>query len=241
MASTTTQIASMYRYPLYLKILDFFYHYSRRSKKRQINRWIKKLHLDKHETCYQKLYENINGFHLSLSARHNQNALEYTYGEIEWMPFIALLSLTNPNRQTIFYDLGSGIGKAVFACAMVFNVKKSCGVELFKPLHLAAIKQQQRLSQMNEYQNQARALCFINQNFLDVDLSDATLIFINATALFGETWERLQQRLIHLKPNTIIITTSKYLSANHFILTKKTLVQMSWGPVHAFIHKKILV
>lgn len=64
--------------------------------------------------------------------------MEYAYGEIKFMSFIALLSLTNPDADTVFYDLGSGIGKAVLACSMVFPIRKSVGVELFPELYVDA-------------------------------------------------------------------------------------------------------
>jgi hypothetical protein len=206
-----------------------------------IKQWSKRLRLNEHERHYQQLYQGVDGFRLSKEARATQDAIEYTYGEIEWTSFIALLSLTHPNHQSVFYDLGSGVGKAVCACAMVFNVKKSCGVELFKPLHQAAIEQQQRLREIDGYQSASRSIRFINGNFLHRDLSEATHLFINATTLFGETWDLLKQRLIQLKPNTTIITTSKQLPSDHFHLIKKTTTLMSWGPVSTFIYKKNLI
>jgi hypothetical protein len=210
-------------------------------QKRVIKQWSKRLRLNEHERHYQQLYQGVDGFRLSKEARATQDAIEYTYGEIEWTSFIALLSLTHPNHQSVFYDLGSGVGKAVCACAMVFNVKKSCGVELFKPLHQAAIEQQQRLREIDGYQSASRSIRFINGNFLHRDLSEATHLFINATTLFGETWDLLKQRLIQLKPNTTIITTSKQLPSDHFHLIKKTTTLMSWGPVSTFIYKKNLI
>ena len=69
------------------------------------------------------------------NARQKQDAIEYVYGEIEFLPFIALLSLDKPDSKTVFYDLGSGIGKAVLACAMVYPVHKSVGVELLPELY----------------------------------------------------------------------------------------------------------
>ena len=163
--------------------------------------------------------------------------MEYTYGEIDFISFIALLSLTNPDPRTVFYDLGSGTGKAVIACAMVFNVK-SYGIEIFPQLHHAAQKQQQRLQETADYSFNANNIHFINMDFLDADLHNSTLIFINATALFGETWAALNQRLKHVKKNTTIITTSKRLLSDDFVIRKITPVQMSWGIVNAYIQQR---
>lgn len=209
------------------------------QKQTAIKRWYSTLALDKHLTNHQMLFQDIDGFALSRQARISGDAIEYTYGEIDFVPFIALLSLAKPNKNTVFYDLGSGTGKAVLACAMVFNVRKSCGIELFNLLHQAALKQRNSLQQLANYYSAANALHFINADFLHVNFSDATVVFMNATAFFGETWIAAQQCLHQLRPGTLVITTSKRLSLSMFKLIKSTTVQMSWGPVRAYIQQRI--
>lgn len=207
------------------------------QKRVKIKRWSNALQLNKHQPHYQQIFKNVDGFALSRHARAAGDAIEYTYGEIDFFSFVALLSLTKPTNNTIFYDLGSGIGKAVIACAMVFNVKKSCGIELFDELHQAAVSQQQLLHQLPCYNT--RSIDFIHGDFLHIDFSDATLVFINATAFFGETWSSIHQHLCKLKPGTLIITTSKKLPANRFTVKTQTTVKMSWGLVSAYIHQRI--
>ena len=209
------------------------------QKRMVIKHWYNSHAINKHQNNYQKLFRDINGFALSRQARATGDAIEYTYGEIDFVPFIALLSLVKPHINTVFYDLGSGTGKAVLACAMVFNVKKSCGIELFNALHQTALKQQQHLQQLPDYDIPANTIQFLNADFLDVDFSEATLIFMNATAFFGETWITNQQCLLKLNPGTIVITTSKKLSLDIFRIIKTTTVQMSWGPVRAYVQQRI--
>lgn len=69
---------------------------------------------------FQNLYEDVDGYSISRKARVKMDAFAYTYGEIEFLSFIALLSLVKPNENSVFYDLGSGTGKAVIAAAMVY-------------------------------------------------------------------------------------------------------------------------
>ncbi|MDP3561631.1 MAG: methyltransferase [Legionellaceae bacterium] len=182
---------------------------------------------------------DINGFLLSQQARGHQDAFEYVYGEIEPLSFIALLSLVPIDNKTVFYDLGSGTGKNVIACAMVFPIKKSCGIELFAELHDAALQQRHRLIQVPNYQLIARKIHFIQDNFLNANFNDATLIFINSTGYFGETWEALNQRLDQLDQCCTIITTTKPLIAKKFKLNRMTQVQMSWGIVTSYIHRQV--
>ncbi|PJD94082.1 MAG: hypothetical protein CK424_00555 [Legionella sp.] len=170
-------------------------------------------------------------------ARTNADAFEYVYGEIDNTSLIALMSLINPNSSTIFYDLGSGVGKAVLMCAMVFDLKKACGIELFPLLHDAAQQQLTALSTDQAYHHTAKKIEFICASFLDIDFSDATLIFISATGLFGDTWVALNQRLEQLPNAPIIITTTKKLLSSKFTIHRITRVQMSWGIVDAYIQQ----
>lgn len=203
-----------------------------------INRWKKLLNLDRHMLMFHELYQNLDGFSLSKQARTQSDAMEYVYGEIEFLPFIALLSLVTPDEDTVFYDLGSGTGKAVLASVMVYPVKKSVGVELFPNLHEAACGQKKQLAQKDEYSKNAEKIEFILGDFLHVPLDDATLIFINATALIGPTWTSLCQRIDRLPALEVVITTSKPLVCSHFTMTQTTQIKMSWGVVNAYIHIK---
>ncbi|KTD28765.1 hypothetical protein [Legionella israelensis] len=201
-------------------------------------RWRNHLSLDLHQRVYQQLYETVNGYALSLEARKANDAMEYVYGEIKFLPFIALLSLVSLNKDTVFYDLGSGTGKAVLACAMVFYPHKCCGIEHFENLYQTACLQQEKLSQLPLYQEKARSIHFYHANFLEFDLTDANVIFINATSFFGETWEKLNERLDSLAHCHTVITTSKPLLSKCYKLVMSTKLEVSWGLVSAYIHKR---
>jgi hypothetical protein len=218
-----------------LTLLVYLHH---KKNDFQIKRWQKSLNLAEHAHIFQQLYQNSNGFILSQHARRNHDAMEYVYGEIEFFSFIALLSLIHLDKNTVFYDLGSGTGKAVLACAMVFPVHKSVGVELFPELYLESCKQVEQLASLNPYAEQAKKIKFILGDFLEANLNEATVIFINATAFFGPTWENLCSKIDNLPHVNTIVTTSKCLSCTHFKLLKQTKVEMSWGVVSAFIHTR---
>lgn len=206
------------------------------SKHWRVKRWQKSLQLSQHAANFHALYATMNGFSLSREARKRQDTLDYIYGEIEFTSFIALMSLVRPNSTTIFYDLGSGIGTAVLACAMVYPVKKSIGVELLPALHHGANYQKAQLATLRGYKKVAEKINFIRGDFLSVNFDDATLVFVNSTTLFGKTWEQLSKRL-EMSPQLLtVITTSKPLNSCEFTITNQTKVQMSWGIVDAYIH-----
>ncbi len=203
----------------------------------KIRRWQNRLQVKKHLAHLNQISAHINGFELSRITRQETDAYEYVYGEIDSQSLLALLSLIPLNSNSIFYDLGSGSGKTVLACAMAFKIKKAYGIELFPLLDQAAKQQLDQLKQIPGYQESANSIEFVCANFLDVNLADATVIFISATGLFGDIWLQINRRLEALTQCPIIITTTKKLLSPCFMLRHQTQVQMSWGTVDAYIQQ----
>jgi hypothetical protein len=40
-----------------------------------------------------------------------------------------------PHNDCVFYDLGSGVGKAVIAASLMYNFTSCCGIEILESLH----------------------------------------------------------------------------------------------------------
>jgi SAM-dependent methyltransferase len=219
-------------------VLILAIYIQRKKKQFCIYRWRKALNVQEHELVFQKLYQHLNGFILSKNARQEHDALDYVYGEIEFLPFLALLSLAPLDEGTVFYDLGSGTGKAVLACAMTYPIYKSVGIEILPALYEASCAQKKQLAKIANYSEHVTKIKFILGDFLEENLDEATFIFINSTALFNPTWEKLCARLEHLPHLKTVITTSKALSSAYFTVVTQTKVQMSWGVVLAYIHAR---
>ncbi|KTC97239.1 histone methylation protein DOT1 [Legionella geestiana] len=207
-------------------------------RRRQLRQWQREWRLDELAPVFDTLYAPVDGFALSRAAREGRNAPEYTYGEVCFLPFAALMCKAGLTRESVFWDLGSGTGRAVLIAAMVFEVRKSAGVEYFAPLHEAAKLAGERLSQTPGFAACANSLHFEHGNFLETDFYDATHVFINASALFGDTWTLLVERLQALCPGTVVVVTSKRLPATFFTLTGTSVVEMSWGSVQAFLYQR---
>ena len=56
--------------------------------------------------------------------------------------------------------------------------------------------------------------------------------------MFGSVWESLCARLNNLPQLNTVITTSKSLISNNFLVTNHTRIEMSWGIVEAYIHTR---
>lgn len=184
-------------------------------------------------------YQNMNGFALSQQARQQHPPdSAFTYGEIDFWGFHALLSLVHPKEEDIFIDLGSGIGKAVICACLNYPMQKYQGIECLEPLHNAALQAKQALlnNPAPDISNKARLISFIHGDLFMQNLGDAGIVFVNATGFFGLHLERLIARLVSCRQGARIIITSKKLPSEFFKLTHQTLAPMSWGAASVFIY-----
>ena len=74
---------------------------------------------------------------------------------------------------------------------------------------------------------------------MSASLDEATHIFINASAFFGEFWSDLEKKLNELPKLQWIISTSKPLVVDNFRCCRQTKLAMSWGVVTAYIHQRL--
>lgn len=162
----------------------------------------------------------------------------FIYGEIDVLSFYTILEKAKPKPNEIFYDLGSGAGKAVFTAAVFFKLSKSCGIELLPPLHQKAtnqVKRATRYYQSNPSDVEKRVfkavskITLIHDNYLNYDFYDANIIYVAATCLSDEVWEQLICKMVDLKQGSRVIVASKCIQHAAFELIYQGIDLMSWG------------
>lgn len=198
--------------------------------------------LIKTERFLRELYKGINTAWISQRERKRLNIDDdaFIYGEIEFLPFYTILEKVKPQANEIFYDLGSGAGKAVFVAASFFSISKAYGVELLPGLYKLANSQVARAQELVKVHPQKMAdIEFIQDNFLNCDISNGDIIFINATCLSYPSWEKLFVKLVQLKKGSRIIVTSKKIQHESFAVISQTFEVMSWGVNSVNIYQKI--
>lgn len=104
------------------------------------------------------------------------------------------------NKNTVFYDLGSGLGKMVAHVGMLCDCK-STGIEYSKERHAGALKIKEKFC--SDYKN----ISFKNANVLDLDISDATVIYMDNTVF----------------PKDVSLEIYNKLSSGCLVLYKQTL------------------
>ena len=117
------------------------------------------------------------------------------------------------NKDTVFYDFGSGAGKMVIHLGVKYGIKKSVGIELSPERHSIATQYKKNLCPKN------KIIEFKNQDFTELDVSDATVIYCDNTMFY---LKEETKKWVGRVPNDCLIITRKPI-----ITIKKTKVLSS--------------
>ncbi|OGK50722.1 hypothetical protein A3B50_04450 [Candidatus Roizmanbacteria bacterium RIFCSPLOWO2_01_FULL_40_42] len=191
------------------------------------------------------LYRDIQGYDLSFSARKKLQFHDkgLTYGEIVPESFYKILSQVNPQKDEVFYDLGSGTGKAVLAASLFFPFSKTVGVELLDDLYDASQQVLQRyqkeiIPRLNT--SNSPEIKFFQADFLDFDFSDADVIFAHATCFHDGQLRELLHKFEKLKKGARLIIVSKEVDSHSYALTNTSEHPFSWGQATLHFYEKIV-
>lgn len=119
-------------------------------------------------SCYDKDFKNKTIYDDTIGSP--------VYGEIKQEGTNSLINYFKEyfNENTIFYDLGCGLGKMVFHVGLL-DIKKSVGIEYSKERYNGC-----KYIQTN-YCPSNKNIEFYNKSFLEHDYSDATIIYVDNT------------------------------------------------------------
>jgi len=137
-----------------------------------------------------ELYRNVSGF-ISYQPGEKETAqLEkvfLTYGEILFPSFNKVIQRMDINENDVFYDLGSGAGKSALQFFLKTPVKKVIGIEANKLRSDSSLKIYKQVKrEFPELFEGDRILKCLPSNFLEVDISDATIVYICSTCFNTE-------------------------------------------------------
>lgn len=195
---------------------------------------------------FHALYENVDGFDIWREAKKNNQQADgknkFLYGEFPFITWNAMVNKAQPKKDGVFFDLGSGTGKAVILSHLLFDFKKSIGVELLEGLHHKACGLADNLKNFlpSQFENylKNREMIFLNKNIFDVDLSEADFIFLNCPLRGEKSFLQLEEKFLsELKPKTKIIATIRKLKNPAFKLFHKQDYKFSWGMAEAFFYE----
>lgn len=195
---------------------------------------------------FNQLYEKVDGRALSLKGREEMElkSKSFVYGEVVPDTFYEIIQDLQPKPSDIFYDLGSGTGKAIFLAHWLFEFRKCIGIELLDTLYNASVEVMKRyeteIKPKLRYKLENSEMQLIHGDILKYDMSDADIIFVNSTCFQEDLMTALDEKLECVRPNAHIITLSKPLKSPYYYQYKHKLYDFSWGQATAFYHRKRL-
>lgn len=150
------------------------------------------------------------------------------YGETGYDSFNTIIDNYKDyfNEDTVFYDLGSGLGKLVFHVGIMVNAKKSCGIEYSEKRY------QHSINTLNKHKFDN--ISFINDNFINVDISDATVIYLDNTLFPTNIDEQIYNKI----PKDCIVFSRKMFKQsklNDELIKQTIMASTEYGTSSLFV------
>lgn len=196
------------------------------------------------QKIFESVFAGIDGYATARRAMERIHVLDdsLTYGE---MTFEAMEKIIGelPETTGVFYDLGSGIGKAIVAAALLGNYSTLVGVEILHELHLAAELARRRLVIELERRLAPELprpqLSFIESDMFTLDFSEADIVFVASTCFTDAMVTVLRRRATMLRSGRYIVTMTRTLQSTAFHMIKHFGAHMNWGDAEIFVYKKL--
>lgn len=186
------------------------------------------------------LYQGVSGF-ISYQPGEKESGEEkkvfLTYGEMLYPSVNRLIECMDIDENDVMYDLGSGVGKVVLQYFLKTPVKKACGVEASETRNGYALQVfEQVRKEFPDLFAGNRILDAWNSNFLEADLSDATIIYSCSTCFSEELLNNIGE-MADRCPNL------KYIASNKPIPSKLQLaalveVECSWDKTKWHVYSR---
>jgi hypothetical protein len=196
-----------------------------------------------------------NAKHLSTAGREKVTEVNsgcLVYGEVEFSSLaqVFMRSLDMKDAK-VFYDVGSGSGRGVFAGALIHGFSKLVGIEIVRELYDASIQQLdlynseilpllQKNAAASGRQLKRQQIEFHCSDFRTMDWSDADVVWANSTCFDQDLMQDLSRQSEYMREGSYFISLTKGLSSDHWELaTPRKLYKMSWGEATICAHVKI--
>ncbi|RYH30946.1 hypothetical protein EON65_03815 [archaeon] len=187
-----------------------------------------------------------NQWRKTLKNRDSIDLDTLTYAETDVKAFTTfLLNIgtldINFSQDSVFVEVGSGLGKIVIASAVIRMFRKVIGIEIVGPLYRKAMELSTVFSKNFRNPLEQCDIEFVNADGTYVDWSYANLVYIDATSFDQDMMVRVdvtaQKMLIS---SVIMIMNNRLLREQYFELVKVVEIKQSYGTSQLFVYRKML-
>lgn len=182
------------------------------------------------------LYHNIQGHRAS---NEKLNDIGETYGEILYPSMDKILSTLPLTEHDVFFDLGSGLGKIVVQVFLRSLVKETYGIEYLPELHQQAVLVSQKLQQdLPHFYEQGRKLNLILGDFLEIPLTEATVVLVSSPCFSPKTLYTLGNIINHTPSIHTVLTLRPIANLIRLRFKKAIRIECSWDTALCYIYGK---
>jgi ubiquinone/menaquinone biosynthesis C-methylase UbiE len=187
----------------------------------------------KKAAMFEECYEMINSFSIvgSEKDRRGLHGKSFTYGETPIPAMRRILAEVRPKKSDVFYDLGSGTGKAVFTAALYFPFRKAVGIECLKDC-VRLCNEMKRLLELENVE-------FRHGSMGRIDWSDATVVYAHSTCFSDSLMRTILKKMKGLKRGARVILITKTPQADFLRLDKAIKIRLSWGEATVSFYTKV--
>ena len=164
-----------------------------------------------------------------------QTEFALTYGELTYEGCTRLGEILAMGPDDVFYDLGSGLGRATIQAHLQWGVKRAVGVELSAERSAQARRAVERLEQ-NGQLDHSRRLDLVCANLLEGSYREATAVYLCCccwdSSFVAQALEVLEKRAVNLRQIVTIEPLDRKFGLRPAWLTLKqeTRVGQTWAP-----------
>jgi len=170
------------------------------------------------EAIYKGRAEHVNETGVQAGHAHadvyggSGDAAASVYGEIKPEAVVEMLKVTGMKEGQKYYDLGSGYGKTVVLSWLLGL--NATGIELAQNRWDGSCAALRRAPELGI--SGGSGVRFLKTSFLEVDWSDADLVFMDSVMFSEETMKALANQARRLRPGTKVVSSHQGLPGPGF-------------------------
>jgi hypothetical protein len=180
---------------------------------------------------------------------HSENSL--VYGEIEFESFQKLLQCLPPPPDTvpqshgvsgkgIFYDLGSGSGRAVFTARFIGDFDRCVGIELLPNLHQLAASVNSLYKMLYRHKLKWQTVEFHCADLMEYDWSDGTVVYAPSLLFDAKMMTYISTKAADLQQGAYLISLKKFafIDPTALEMIREAVFPMSWGDANVYVYRR---
>ena len=143
-----------------------------------------------------------------------------------------------------FVDLGSGVGKALMAAALLHSFDECVGIELLRPLHEAAVAMLDRFDRTARQALPASrrrvAVQLVRDDLARIPWLDADVVLCISTTFDATLMSRIAAISNDMSVGAVFVTTTTRLPSARWAVRQRYEFDLAHGSVTAFVHEKVM-